>query len=413
MILSFSSYSQISFEKGYFIDNTNQKINCLIRTVDWNNNPTQFEYKISEKDKFKKSNLESVKEFGINGISKYIKANVNIDRSNEVISKISKNRNPEFKEEVLFLKVLIEGKANLYQYLDTGLTRYFYKTGNSNIEQLVFKSYKTVENKIGKNNQFRQQLLNDLKCPDFKMSKFKSLGYNSKDLKTIFTEYSECQNYLLNYFEPKQKRDIFNLTIRPRLNSSSLTVQNDGFTSKDVIDFGNKTGFGIGLEAEITLPIKKNKWTIFIEPTYQYFKSQKSINNVDVVFSEELQSGEEIIQVLNADGIIKVDYTSIEIPIGLRHYLLLNSNSKIFINASIIFDLSTKSSFEFNTSNSPIFKSVNIESSQNLAFGIGYKLYDKYNLEMRYQTSRDTFYKEEFWSSNYKTFSIIFGFSIL
>lgn len=43
-ILSLNCYSQISFQKGYYIDNTNQKINCLIKNIDWKNNPTEFEY---------------------------------------------------------------------------------------------------------------------------------------------------------------------------------------------------------------------------------------------------------------------------------------------------------------------------------------------------------------------------------
>ena len=71
-ILSFNCYSQISFEKGYYIDNSNQKTNCLIKNIDWKNNPTQFEYKLSENSESKKKTIESIKEFGINNISKYI-----------------------------------------------------------------------------------------------------------------------------------------------------------------------------------------------------------------------------------------------------------------------------------------------------------------------------------------------------
>ena len=43
--------SQISYVKGYYINDSNQKINCLIRNVDWRNNPKEFEYKISEQTK--------------------------------------------------------------------------------------------------------------------------------------------------------------------------------------------------------------------------------------------------------------------------------------------------------------------------------------------------------------------------
>ena len=47
-ILATNCCAQISFEKGYYIDNSNQKVDCLIKNVDWKNNPTSFEYKLSD-----------------------------------------------------------------------------------------------------------------------------------------------------------------------------------------------------------------------------------------------------------------------------------------------------------------------------------------------------------------------------
>jgi hypothetical protein len=326
-VLSLNCYSQISFEKGYYIDNTNQKINCLIKNIDWKNNPTEFEYQLSENSESKKTTIKSIKEFGIDNISKYVRSTVNIDRSSESINNLSNDKNPVFQEEELFLKVLVEGKATLYQYIDSNLKRFFYNKENSNIEQLIFKSYKTTDNNVGKNNKFKQQLWVDLKCPNFKMSKIENVQYKKNSLVRFFTEYSKCYNNELINFEPKQKRDIFNLTIRPRINSSSLTIPNSVFNSRD-IDFENKIGFGFGLEAEFILPFNKNKWAIAIEPTYQSFKSKKTTNVTNV-------SGGVLIA--------SVDYSSIEVPVSLRHYFFLNNSSKIFINASYIFDLSSKS----------------------------------------------------------------------
>ena len=111
-ILSINCYSQIKFEKGYFIDNTNQRTNCLIKNIDWENNPTEFEYKLSKESKINKSTINLIQEFGIDNISKYVRSTVNIDRSSERINKLSNNKNPIFKEEQLFLKVLIEGEAD-------------------------------------------------------------------------------------------------------------------------------------------------------------------------------------------------------------------------------------------------------------------------------------------------------------
>ena len=395
-ILTLNCYSQISFDKGYYIDNTNQKINCLIKNIDWKNNPTEFEYKLSENSESKKTNIKTIKEFGIDNISKYVRSTVNIDRSSENTNYLSNDKNPIFKEEELFLKVLVEGKATLYQYVDSNLERYFYNKENSNIEQLIFKKYKFTEYNVGKNNRFRQQLFVDLKCPNFKTSKIKNVEYKKNSLVRLFTEYSKCHNNELINFEPKQKRDLFNLTIRPRINSSSLTIQNSSSNSRNT-DFENKIEFGFGLEAEFILPFNKNKWAIALEPTYQSFKSEKTTN------------------VNNVSGgvlIANVDYSSIEVPVGLRHYFFLNNNSKIFINASYIIDLSSKSSIEFTRNDGSNLSSLEIKTQPNLGFGIGYKQNDKYSLEMRYQTDRNVLSDYISWSSEYKTLSIIFGYSL-
>ena len=145
------------------------------------------------------------------------------------------------------------------------------------------------------------------------------------------------------------------------------------------------------------MPFNKNKWAIAIEPTYQSFKSQKTTN------------------VNNISGgvlIANVDYSSVEVPVGLRHYFYLNNNSKIFINASYIFDLSSKSSIEFTRNDGSNLNSLEIETRNNLAMGIGYKQNDRYSLEIRYQTNREILGNYLSWNSEYKTLSIIFGYSL-
>jgi hypothetical protein len=40
------SYAQITFEKGYFINNSGDRTECFIKNIDWRDNPTKFEYKM-------------------------------------------------------------------------------------------------------------------------------------------------------------------------------------------------------------------------------------------------------------------------------------------------------------------------------------------------------------------------------
>lgn len=320
-VFTFNSYSQITFEKGYFINNSDEKIICFIKNIDWVNNPTSFEYKLSEDKKPQNIDIKLVKEFGINNFSKYIRETVEIDRSSDKINKLSDVRNPVFKEEQLFLKVIIEGKASLYLYSQGKLKRYFFNKDKSKIKQLVYKKYivSTIENKTGENNYFKQQLASNLKCSKTQIKSLDNLYYRKNSLVNFFTEYNICKEANYVNFTKIKKRDLYNINLRPRINNSSLSIVsqlNDYFDT----DFGNSFNFGFGVELEFILSFNKNKWAFFLEPTYLNFNSKNTRNN------NKVSGGIQI---------AKIDYTSITIPVGLRHYLFLNKIQKFLLTLLI------------------------------------------------------------------------------
>ncbi|SHN05564.1 outer membrane beta-barrel protein [Polaribacter sp. KT 15] len=397
-IISFSAYSQITFEKGYYINNDNQKINGLIKNLDWRNNPTEIVFKTSENSEVQNLTIESIKEFSINNISKYVKSTVDIDKSSDNLENLSKNKRAILEKETLFLKVLVEGETTLYQYLNKNLKRYFYSKNNSKIELLIYKTYK-VGSRLAENNRFKQQIWKDLKCSSFKLNKIEKLKYEQKELIDYFIEYNNCNNSspAINYNE-KVKRDLFNLNIRPRVNYSSLITKFSSNNSNNDVDFGGKLGFGFGLEVEFILPFNKNKWAIAIEPTYQSFENEVSNDSNSV-------SGGKIIT--------NVDYSSVELPVSLRHYFFLNENSKIYVNASIIFDNSSGSTITSKRQdNSTINTPLEIKSNLNYGLGFGYKFKDKYIMELRYQSNRDLLSNYTARSTEYKTLSFILGYSL-
>lgn len=394
-ILSAESYSQIIFENGYFIDELNKKNECLIKNVDWKNNPTEFEYKLSPNDTVHKATFQTVKEFGINNVSKYIRVKTNIDRSSNHIDRISSEGSPTFQEELLFLKVLIEGQASLFLYIDGDLIRFFYKLNDSEIQQLVYKRFLNVD-KVLENNSFKQQLFLMLKCEKIVLNDIENLRYYKGDLEKIFRKYNECTGSDYVNLKPKQNKDLFNLTFRPGLNYSSLEIQNSESGFSDT-DFGNKLGIRFGIEAEFIFPFNKNKWGIIIEPTYQYFKSEQSKETSNI-------SGGILVS--------KVDYKSIELPVGVRHYLYLNEKSKLFTNFSYVFDFSNNSTIKFLRNDDSMLYELEIKSRRNLALGIGYKYKERYSLEMRYFTNRNILGDYLSWNSDYRTISIIIGCSL-
>jgi len=393
-LLSFNCFAQISFEKGYYIDNTGTKIDCFIKNVDRRNNPTGFQYKLTENSDQKSLTISSVMAFEIYNVSKYVRYTVNMDRSNNRIGEISTIKDPVFNQETLFLKVLIEGSADLFQYIDGSLRRYFFKTNSSDIEQLIYKKFKSKAGKIFNNSEYKQQLWSSMNCDGFSINMVEGIDYNKTDLVKFFIKYNTCKKSNFTNLDNSQKKDLFNLSLRPGLRNSSLEIEdlNDDIRS---VDFGSKSGIRLGLELEFILPSNKNKWSIIVEPTYQTFKSEKIITGI-VTFPATIPF----------DRTVKVEYTSIEIPLGVRHYMFLNKNSKLFINGSVLFDLNLNSIVDFEQ-----FQDLDIGSNNSLVFGIGYS-YNKYSLEFRVATDRDLLSKNSAWSSNYTSFGIIAGYSI-
>ncbi len=384
--LGFQGYSQINFEKGYFINNSDEKVDCLIRNMEWSSSPSDFTYKLSENGKTERTTINSVKEFGISNNLKFIRKTVSIDRANEDFNYLTYDKNPTFQEEQLFLKVLIEGKASLYEYVEVGLQRYFYTVDSSNIEQLVFKSYKVDRDLVAKNNMYKQQLYNDLKCSTFTAKKLEDLNYSGSDLSRFFIDYNKCNNEEYIDFRKNNKEFPLKISLRPGFKSSSFAMHNIMLSSREA-DFGSRVGFTMGLELEYVLPFNKNKWALILEPTYQSFKSETE-NKAQ-------------------DQTISIDYKSVELGLGGRHYFFLGQDSKIFINASMILDF-TRSFVQFTYTP----RDLRIYGATNFAMGLGYKYNDRYSLELRYFTDRDILSNIGNYRTEYKSVSVIVGYKV-
>lgn len=359
--------------------------------MDWKSNPKEFIYKLPRSRKQETATISNVTEFGISTTAKYVRATVNIDRSSNDANKISTTKSPIFKEETLFLKTLIEGDAILYSYEDRGLRRYFFKQKDeSEFTQLVFKYYLTQTNEISKNFYYKQQLWNALKCSKISMSKISKIDYKQKDLLNFFTLYNNCNSDTpVKSYVVTKKRKFLNLTAKVGINQSSLTVNREVMYYENEMDFDPKTSIRFGVEAEILLPFNKNKWSLFLEPTYHAYKSTGS-------------SGGETAE---------IDYKSIELPFGVRYYLFLDKkgNSKIFMNLAYVADISFNSLLK---SSSPYFPDLELKTAGNLAIGLGFKL-KNYSIEVRHDFIRGILENHGFYTEEYSKSSIIFGYKFL
>jgi hypothetical protein len=217
---------------------------------------------------------------------------------------------------------------------------------------------------------------------------------------SYFEKYNECANSEYISYGKNQNKNLFNLSIRSGVNSSSLSIDNTAFNNgipkRGIADFDNEIGIRAGVEAEFIMSFNKNKWSIIMEPTYQYYKSEKELET----------------------RIAYADYASFEVPIGLRHYLFLNEKSKLFINGSYIFEMSSDFSVTYDVGSDPsgtydAGRPLIGDSTPNMAFGLGFNHNSKYSIEFRYHTNRDVLSNYLSWKADYSVLSMILGYSIL
>lgn len=380
ILASHPAFSQIIFEKGYLIDNSGQETSCLIRNLQWLKNPTEIDYKIDENSDVQIATISSIREFGFDNGSKYVRETVEIDRSSR-----DYNPGPEFKEETLFLKVLIKGSANLYAYADSNLERFFYSVQGSPIKQLVYKVYKAYHAE-GKNTQYKQQLLNDLNCETFNISTFEKLDYNRKELTKFFVRYHECKgDAFVVYQDPKVKRKAFNFGIHAGMQTTNMNFINSKFKNRTA-DFDNKIGFSAGLSVELVLPFNRNKWAVFVEPTFQSYDDTKAMRHGDAA----------------------VSYKSIQTPIGLRHYMFLNNNSALFLEGFFLLD----SPFQSSLKMSNVIEVVDFKTNFSGGVGVGFK-YQKFNVTARYFAPQDLASNYHFYKVTKNTATVSVGYQFL
>ena len=394
-LFAIASFGQMEFEKGYLITKDHQRIECFIKNQEWKDNPEEFSYKLTKSGVTQKGKLGSVQEFSIPGSFKFVNADVKIDRQLKPTIGLKNELTPVWSQERLFLKVLQEGKAKLYSYDNNKLKRFFYSLSDTSINQLVYLETLNGFTLI-KNTSYQQQLWGNLKAPNATMNSIKEINYTQKDLESYFKTYNESFGGPVQEINKEKRGSYFNLKFAPGINSSSVTTSMvvDATNLKSKVDFGSKTGFQAGLEAELIVPINKYHWGILFEPTY-------------LSYSGEAQG---------KYGLSSISYKAVEFPIGLRYYFPINENTKIFLNGFVNpgFAINLNSNigyFEyFSIPNDP--KTVNIKTSANAALGGGIE-FNRFSLEARYYTNNNLLNGQSIGNADYSRFTLALGYKFL
>jgi hypothetical protein len=373
--LFFSSplLAQITFEKGYFTDNNNQKKECFIKNEDWKDNPQQFQYRFTETEETQTQTqtIDNIQEFRVYGYAKYIKATVWIETSSSEVDKMSRLPKLVTKQIKTFLKVLVEGNAQLLYYEQGNLRHFFAQIDTNPIEPLYYKEYLNDQN-VREVAPFRQYLLNHLKCLKKTPRDFERLKYKQSDLVDLFRQYNQCVNPNPEVQPVKSLKNQLNLKIIVALNSHRFNYVHYSGKTYPIL---NDVKPGLGFEVEDFLRFNKNRWSVSVAPNFYFF----NISNKD-------------------------KYVAFEMPISIRDYFYLKPDQKLYVSAGL-------------NLNFPIVKAIQLDSSSYpdkllkttcWILGAGYA-FKQWNAEFRYYAPQ-YIVNNLFAEAKYQKLSLIFAY---
>lgn len=385
-------FTQINYENGYFINSQDERVECLIRNIDWSNNPTNVTYKINENDKPQDFSIEQVKEFGIYNYSTFKKYILPIDKSGSNVNSLSSQRSPEWDIDTVLLKVEIDGPATLYSYKKSSLKRYFYSINNSEPQQLIYKKYKTESGNTIVNNAFQNQLYTEVNIENISAREIAMIEYSLNDLKDYFIRFNESKG--LTYNKDKKKKSNINLFAKAGMSLTSLSVSNSESEPDDPtnVDFGSIYSYRVGFDAEYYLPFNKGKWALFIEPafsTYHFEKEYKTYYDW---------------------GKVTAEINSIEIGLGVRYFIFLSEKSKIFLGASLQYDINFNSIIDYSDNRDLEVKESAISF---VGLGLGYNYNNFFTIEVKRMPNRGLLVEYGYWSEDFSGYSINAGVNLL
>lgn len=396
------SNAQIKYEEGYIIDNDNNKINCLIKNLDWKVNPVEVMYKLTEGDSENIKDIVEIKEFKILNSEHYYKRYKLYNSLKDYDLNILNQENT-----VVLLRVLLESdKATLYEYYNE-IPFYFFHLDDDDLEYLEYKKYVDDDNKVRENSNYKKTLFDNLKCEKFTRNTFSKLKYTSTDLVDIFSEYSICRKTdFENYHEQRTKAKFgFKLLLGINNFAKGGVVFSPSYIQRNSIPSGStirvetnqevgldpKIGVLFGFETELRLPFNRNKWSLYTAPNYQSYSQDRRTVTIEDNFR---------FQPISYDVTYSIDYSFVEVPIGIRYHMNLNETSKLFAQFAFAFPIHLKKNERETfvvTDDNIVFSNIEVEVSDrnsdqsNLSFiiGAGYNVSDKYSIAFNYYLSKN------------------------
>lgn len=362
--------------KGYYVTTSGQRVEGFFKDADFTD-ASLLQFKETKVTPYHTFPANEAKEYGIGTAYKFVKVTVKYDASSSYDDGITSDSEPEWKEDTIFLNVLMEGSLTLYSYYHKGF-KFFYSVSGAAPQQLIYKKYKAADGQILKNETFKEQLSKDAVCEKLKSSDYNDLYYTKFSLEKFAGKYNTCKNDKPSTYTNQSKKDENSITIAvyAGVRSSSFKIKNsDPAVAKD-----NAFNWAAGIEGAVKIN-EERSWEVFGRVEYEKLSFENS-GTTNRTYNS-----------LTTTYTYKGSLFSM--GLGPRYNLYLD-NSRLYIDAmgSLAIPSGEIESYNiFVPSSSPSYTTQNLPEATETTFyvtlGVGYEFGERVGLEVRYYSPKN------------------------
>ncbi len=372
---TFTLSAQNNLKKGYYIDISGHRNDGYINVSglgSLNEVNSEIEFSPQPDGATSPVNTKTISEIGVENSARLIKYEIQLDDTNyRDIS--NTNKYPQFAAAIVFVKVLLDGKASLLAYEGHNGTKYFYMAQGGKPQQLMYKKYN--ENGVVRENaSFRQFLYDNMKSGGMAFGKFSELNYNEEDLLRIFEAFNTSQHGESQVFKTEEKSWPLHWAIMAGVYNTDAKFERDDNNIYSTDD--SSVAYDIAIEVE-------------------YLPSGKSLGFFGVLGCEILNSKFEVENPSAHTSVNdKIKSPIFDIGAGVRYHFGLSKKSGLFVDAALVYSIS--SSIDENVmlvsdggeESSTSRQTYDTSNSFIGIAGAGFIFSEKYGLALRYETPR-------------------------
>lgn len=318
--ISTSLLAQSEFVRGQYTDKDNNTKECYVKVEKWNYIPSRFYIKANENSEEVKLSSEDINELIIERIAKFKLVEAEIDNKYVTPHTAKLVRNNK-----ILVKVLVEGKASLYQAEYNDGVLFWYSLNEGKLNLLKYRTYQNANGKEMEDYSYKSQIQADIKCDDVSLKDILSLKYTSKALTEYFTNYNKyCTSEDPDTYFQHAPSSTQKFSFSPFVGMSNYTMTRPTGKWDDEAMTVNGSGFLFGIDMELGVG-KKNTWAIVSQ--MHFYSSDKRWDISD--------------QFKTIEG--RLRYQTFRLPAGIRYKQRITDQFGLYVDVNYSLDLAINS----------------------------------------------------------------------